>query len=157
VGRRTDLQIVLDSIAQHFREFGGASAAAQAAVIQHPEGVLDSTPGRRRTPEQRARLLWRNFVRRCLKAIQNDKFAEVLGPEVVATNAVIVEHLIRALDDRGILDPAFALSAHTTLWVRLVGRGDGGGYLAKLSSKEATATLGSLKAHALPTRILGEL
>lgn len=153
---RSDLQITLDAITEHFRDYAGPRPVDSIHAPSPPR--LDGARTRRpRTAEQRARLIWRNFVRRCLRAIQSEKFAEVMGPAVVVANAVIIDHLIRALTVRHVLDTGFALKAQAALWSRLVGQGDHPGYLSGLTGTEGAATMRAIEQQALPARVLGEM
>lgn len=157
---RSDLQIVLNAIGQQFQAALVLVAAPRAGSGPAlPQAEFDDTAS---TPSQisaqkRARLLWRNLFRRCLRAIESEKFAEMLGPQVVIANAVIVDHLIRALEVRRILDFEFALAMRVRLYERLLGDGESPGYLGGLSGSDASVVMAEMKRLALPTRILGEL
>jgi hypothetical protein len=138
----TDLQVVLTAITDHFRGLGTDRDPTA------PDGIPDPAPGdaapegeevseqeriqqeqererRRLSLAARNRMAWRRFVDRFLDGLADEKFIEVVGPVVVATNAVIFNHLLTLLVAKDQIDQADGVEAQLWLWEWLwLARGD---------------------------------
>jgi len=61
-------------------------------------------------------MAWRRFVDRFLDGLADDRFIEAVGPIVVATNAVIFNHLLTLLVAKDQIDQADGVDAQLWLW-----------------------------------------
>jgi hypothetical protein len=119
----TDLQVILTAITDHFRGLGSGPDPTADETLDAgdpmPEGEDDSEQERERrrlSLATRNRMAWRRFVDRFLDGLADDRFIETVGPIVVATNAVIFNHLLTLLIAKDQIDQARGLNAQLELW-----------------------------------------
>ena len=147
----TDLQVILTAINDHFRGLGLDNDPT-------PGGTPDSEPGgpppdgdkdddererRRLSLATRNRMAWRRFVDRFLEGLADEKFVEAVGPVVVATNAVIFNHLLTLLVARDQIEQGNGVNAQLELWewLWLARDDDTVGFVDGLDPDEQTAAL----------------
>ena len=146
----TDLQVILTAITDHFRGLDsdhdptpdGTSESGDSA----PDGDEDSERERERrrlSLATRNRMAWRRFVDRFLDGLADEKFVEVVGPVVVATNAVIFNHLLTLLIAKDQIDQAHGVKAQLELWewLWLARDDDTPGFFDSLDPDEQSAAL----------------
>jgi hypothetical protein len=148
----TDLQVILTAITDHFRGLGTDRDPTEDETPDSepgappPEGeeVSEQERERRRLSlATRNRMAWRRFVDRFLDGLADDRFIEAVGPIVVATNAVIFNHLLTLLVAKDQIDQAEGVNAQLWLWEWLwLGRDDDSvGFVDGLDPDEQSAAL----------------
>jgi hypothetical protein len=117
----TDLQVILTAITDHFRGLGSEPVPDDVPDSGDPtpegEDVSEQERERRRLSlATRNRMAWRRFVDRFLAGLADDSFIEAVGPIVVATNAVIFNHLLTLLIAKDQIDQGYGVKAQLELW-----------------------------------------
>ena len=155
----SDLQVVLTAITDHFRGLGvdrdATLDASQEAPpdAAAPDGDVETEPERIEQDKERQRLrlslvarnrmAWRRFVDRFLDGLADERFIELVGPVVVATNAVIFNHLLALLVAKDRIDEAYGVTAQLWLWewLWLARADDTSGFFEDLDPDEQPAAL----------------
>jgi hypothetical protein len=142
----------LTAITDHFRGLGTDHDPTEDETpdsepgVPPPEGEEDSEQERERrrlSLATRNRMAWRRFVDRFLDGLADDRFIEAVGPIVVATNAVIFNHLLTLLVAKDQIDQAEGVNAQLWLWewLWLARDDDSVGFVDGLDPDEQSAAL----------------
>jgi hypothetical protein len=146
----TDLQVILTAITDHFRGLGSDHDPTPDGTADFgdpaPDGDEDSEQERERrrlSLATRNRMAWRRFVDRFLDGLADEQFVEAVGPVVVATNAVIFNHLLTLLVAKDQIDQAHGVEAQLELWewLWLARDDDSPGFFDGLDPEERSAAL----------------
>jgi hypothetical protein len=160
----TDLQVILTSIAQHFRREETPSpgkthvllddleedltAGTEPQTEEEREEQEKADERRRLSIETRNRMALRRFATRCIQGLSDEAFLDRVGPAVAVTNAIILNHLLALLVRRGWLDLESAVAFQIDLWRFLWGTESHEGYLASLDQEERDIELAQIREHA---------
>lgn len=144
----TDIQVVLSAIGGRLGDLGldvnqlrddsegdlaRESVPGMSAESEEADEELEDELSRRRLDvSTRTRLAFDRFVRRYAAALDDAEFINELGPVPAATNAVIFDHLLARLLERGGVTPRWGINAQLSTWRFLWGGDDREGVLAEL-------------------------
>jgi hypothetical protein len=82
--------------------------------------------------QTRNRLAWQRFCDRFIRAIRDPEFIDLVGPNVMITNAVIFNHLLAQLIAKEVIAADRGINSQLQLWTFLWGTRDQDGYLDTL-------------------------
>jgi len=151
---RSRLQIILNSITDHFRGLLNVSESPQS-IEETLAGLEDSATEteeereqeeeerqhRRRTQAQRVARLLKNFIRRYLRGIRSPDFQEFAGFEVIAQNYVIFNHILWRLFSKDWVEPESVIDFLLQTWSFLWGDNSRAGYFQQLDEEQQTQVL----------------
>ena len=131
----TDIQVVLAAIAGRLGDLGLDASRRDAEDEEDEEDLahegdaglssesedadeeLEDELTRRRLPvSTRTRMAFDRLVRRYASALSDTAFIDELGPIPAATNAVVFNHLLSRLLERGGVSPRWAIDAQIATW-----------------------------------------
>ncbi len=150
---RSRLQIILNSITDHFRGLLDAPESAQifeavARMTQTEEGEGgteeerdEEEAGKQRRRHSQARRVARilkNFIRRYLRGIQSPDFQELVGFEVIAQNYEIFSHILWRLFAKDWVEPEFVIESLLQTWGFFWGNNEQAGYFKELDLEQQT-------------------
>lgn len=162
---RSRIQIILNSIAAHFREYTGATPPAPpplealsgleeigAETEEELEQEAADRERRRSTVEGHLSRVFQSFIRRYLRGVGSAAFQDRAGFEVMTQNYSIFSHILWRLFRKPWMPAEFLVESLATTWLHLFGDAEEAGYLARLSEEdreEATRWLGANHADSL--------
>jgi len=100
------------------------------------EAEDEGTRHRRRSSEQRLRSIIKNFLKRYFRGIRSAEFRELVGYEIVATNYVIVQHILWTLFNKEWMDSQTVIEALDEIWTFFWGGTQSQGYFDQLTSDQ---------------------
>ena len=148
----TELQLILDSITNHFRTRGRL-----ATVTTDPEGTdadlakaeteeeLEERDRQRRSIESRNRSAWKRFINKMIAGLSDPDYVDRVGPMVVVTNFVIFNHILSLLIARDHIDADFGVDSQLQLWEFMWGSGEDSGLIATLDPEVWSIVDGMLR------------
>jgi hypothetical protein len=151
---RSRLQIILNSITDHFQGLLDTSSGAkavdgaladledtQAETEDEREQEEEEKQKRRRSQAQRLRRILKNFMRRYLRGIRSPDFQELAGFEVMAQNYVIFSYILWRLFAKDWVEPEFVLNALLETWIFFWGHGSKSGLFEMLDEEDRAQVL----------------
>lgn len=150
----TSIQVILAAIAGRLGDIGLSATELvgesdddlaregdfTSADDEDAEDELESEEERRKLPiSTRTRMAIDRFARRYARALDDDAFIDDLGPIPAATNAIVFNHLIGQLVERGAISPRAAVDSQLATWRFLWGSGAKRGITADLDPHTADA------------------
>lgn len=152
---RSRLQIILDSIASHFRQHQPASATLMSSAdidleeedtpIQEPEQAGDERQSRSWSAQQRINRMLKRFVQRYLRGLRSPDFQDFVGSEIITKNHLIFTHLLWKFFAKDWVEPEFILDAFIETWSMFWGDEKHPGYFHQLPSEEQLQSLQQLE------------
>ena len=142
------VQAILRSITAHFEQFLGlephivkpisqeALEEGESDVEEEREADERERQRRRWSTDQRLRRIVDTFLRRYLRGLSSPSFQDVAGPEVMAQNFVIFNHLLWRLFTKEWADADHVSRASADIWTLFWGRTDEPGYWVNLSAED---------------------
>jgi hypothetical protein len=171
--RRSRLQIILNSITDHFRGLLDESVGdqlfekvvAKMDEVKEVEGKteeeLDEEEAekqrRRRTYAQRVARLLKNFIRRYLRGIRSRDFLELAGFEVMAQNYVIFAHILWRLFAKDWVEPQFVIESLLQTWSFFWGSKEDTGYYRQLNHEQQAQVRQWVREHHADAQLLAAL
>ncbi|MFI6678739.1 hypothetical protein [Kribbella sp. NPDC050470] len=150
----TDIQVVLAAIGGRLGDLGLDVRQPDAELEEdlakegdvglsqdtdEADEELEDELTRKRVPvTMRTRMAFDRFVRRYAAALDDAAFIEELGPIPAATNAVVFNHLLVRLLERGAVTSRWGIDAQVRTWAFLWGRAQGQGITSRLDHETAT-------------------
>lgn len=150
----TRLQTILSAITEHVR---GVREQPQYAPLpitatteldedsaeEQPESQPEDeiTRKRRRSDEQRVRMIIKNFLKRYFEGIHSDQFREAVGVEVITKNYVIVQHILWTLFAKPWMEPEYVIQSLAQVWRFYWGSDDQDGYFHDLTEEQQLLVL----------------
>lgn len=147
----TDVQVVLAAISGRLGEIGMSSSGSGPSDDENlaHEGDTELSPDdeelddeledeliRRQLPvSTRTKMAYDRFIRRYASAVRDSAFLDEMGPIVAAINAVIFDHLLAQLLQRGIVNVPLAVDARVATWTLLWGGRDSQGIMVGASDE----------------------
>ncbi|MCB0037310.1 MAG: hypothetical protein KDE51_24935 [Anaerolineales bacterium] len=168
---RSRLQILMSSITDHFGSLvsGVSNNTSKISITQPLENEAETEEEReqeareqealRRRLDHRLRHIFRHFIRRYLKGIQQKRFQELVGPEVIGTNYAIFSHLLWQLAFKEWFsgDTEFWLDAVLQNWRFFWGDENSEGYLATLHERDQADLLETLQEYKPEAHIIASI
>lgn len=153
---RSRLQIILDSIAAHFRQYQPASATLMGSAdtdleeeedipIQEPVQASDERQSHSWSARQRISRMLKRFVQRYLRGLRSPDFQDFVGSEVITKNYLIFTHLLWKFFAKDWVEPEFILDAFVETWSMFWGDEEHLGYFHQLLSEEQLQALQQLE------------
>ena len=175
----TGLEILLGSIVDRFRSEvrrrNGEEGAAEAETEigdDSPENLANTIDAedeetaeaeqaelerRRMSARTRARLQFRNFVKRFVSGLSDDSFTRLVGSSVIVPSYVLFNHLCWKLAQLDLIDRSFVIDAQVELWKFFWGDVANPGYLATMSEDEQVAAMEILDSHCVESVLLASV
>lgn len=150
----TSIQVILAAIAGRLGDIGISASELvgepdddlaregdfTSADDEAVEDELESEAERRKLPiSTRTRMAIDRFARRYTRALDDEAFIDDLGPIPGVTNAIVFNHLIGQLVERGAISPRAAVDAQLTTWRFLWGSDSKRGITSDLDPHTADA------------------
>jgi hypothetical protein len=167
---RSRLQIILNSITDHFLELVDAYANPRqlnvvatdldeipAQTEEEYEERVEEKARRHRSAQQRVKRLLKGFIGRYLRGIRRADFQQVAGYEVMAQNYIIFSHILWRLFAKDWVEHAFVVTALLDTWAVFWGEGEQSGYLASLSQDQRTQVYAWMRFHHSDAEMLAAL
>lgn len=163
------VQAILRSITAHFEQFLGLEPHLVQTRPQEAleEGESDSEEERQADERERQRRRWStdqrlrrivdNFLQRYLRGLSSPSFQDVAGPEVMAQNFVIFNHLLWRLFTKEWADADHVSKVCADIWTLFWGRTDEPGYWVNLSAEDRTQAERWIEEHETITVVVSSL
>ncbi len=167
---RSRIQMVLQSITQHFRDYTHPEPSSHglaaltivdetdAETEEEVEEAAEASEQRRERTEQHLRLVFQNFIRRYLKGVTNPAFQRDAGFELVTQNYLIFSHVLWALLRKPWMPPRFLVDSLASVWEEFWRAPTGQpGYFDRLSAEDHKLAREWLAEHHAPSLLLASL
>ncbi len=150
----TRLQTILSAITEHIRgvaeqpqhpplPIGATTELDEDSAEEQPESQPEdeTTRKRRRSDEQRVRTIIKNFLKRYFEGIDSPQFREMVGPEVITKNYVIVQHILWTLFAKPWMEPEYVIQSLAQVWRFYWGSEQQDGYFHDLTEEQQLQVL----------------
>jgi hypothetical protein len=152
---RSRLQIILASIAAHFRQYQPASATLIGSTdtdleeedipISESAQASDERQGHNWSAQKRIGRMVKRFVVRYLHGLRSREFQEFVGSEVITKNYLIFTHLLWKFLAKDWVELEFVLDAFSETWSLFWGNEQRPGYFYQLPLEEQLQALQQLE------------
>ncbi len=163
---RSRLQIILNSITDHFRGLLDVSEQTQlvkriidsaAETEEEREQEAEEYESRRWSAAKRLQRILKNFIQRYLRGLQSPDFQELAGYEVIVQNYIIFSHLLWRLFAKGWVDNEFIIEALLQTWLFFWGNDTKDGYYQQLTKAQKAQVSQLVQEHHVEAEIMAAL
>jgi len=162
ISSKTRLQMILDSITDHFNGLGEPISSTTGFIpesMPSEDGLITSETEeeqekdevekqkRRKSARFRLRKILKNFIKRYINGIQSQKFQELAGFSVMARNYVIFTHFLWQLFGKDWLEDEYIVESFIKIWRLFWGEKKTQGYYHSLDQVEQVETVKVIHDH----------